>query len=370
MKLKIITALLLAFTFINCKKEEKVETKKEEKVSLTDGIFATIETNKGTIIAKLEFEKVPTTVANFISLAEGKNDFVSAEYKGKHFYDGLTFHRVIPDFMVQCGDPLATGMGGPGYQFADEFHPDLKHNKPGILSMANSGPGTNGSQFFITHKDTNWLDGKHSVFGAVIKGMDVVNKIAATDVINKITIERKGDLAKKFDAIKTFSDYFKKEQAKQAEINKNSEAIKSTVVAKINDIKKTGTKTKSGLIYKIVSTKNGNKPKVNDQVFVDYAGYLTDGTLFDTSLADVAKNYGQLDENRAAQNGYAPFPFKIGDKTALIGGFTEAIEAMKIGDKLFAIIPPYLGYGDQGGGPIPPKATIVFEIELLKQPKN
>ncbi len=182
--------------------EKPVDSKKET------GIFAEIETNKGKILIQLEYQKAPITVANFIALSEGTNSEVKDEkLKGKPFYDGLKFHRVIADFMIQGGDPAGNGSGGPGFSFKDEFT-DLKHDKPGILSMANSGPKTNGSQFFITHKATPWLDGKHTVFGNVVTGMDVVNSIAQDDVIVKITIIRKGSEAKKFDAAKIFTDYF------------------------------------------------------------------------------------------------------------------------------------------------------------------
>jgi peptidyl-prolyl cis-trans isomerase B (cyclophilin B) len=138
---------------------------------------ATIQTNKGTIKLDLYDDKVPKTVENFETLAK------------KGFYDGLKFHRVIPDFMVQTGCPQGTGTGGPGYKFKDEFHKDLKHDGPGVLSMANAGPNTNGSQFFITHVETPWLDGKHSVFGKVTEGMDVVNSIKQGDVMEKVTVE-------------------------------------------------------------------------------------------------------------------------------------------------------------------------------------
>ncbi len=160
---------------------------------VAEDLDVVIETNKGTIKAKLYQDKVPTTVANFVNLVS------------RGYYDGITFHRVIANFMIQTGDPEGTGRGGPGYKFGDEFHPSLKHSGPGVLSMANAGPGTNGSQFFITHKDTAWLDGKHSVFGQVTEGLDVVNKIQQGDKMTKVTIvgdtsalleKEKGNIAK------------------------------------------------------------------------------------------------------------------------------------------------------------------------------
>ena len=143
--------------------------------------IATIETNRGNIKIKLHADKVPKTVANFEKLVSSG------------FYNGLKFHRVTENFMVQTGCPQGTGTGGPGYKFADEFHPELKHDGPGVLSMANSGPNTNGSQFFITHVETSWLNGKHSVFGRVLEGQDVVNAIRAGDKMVSVTISEEQD---------------------------------------------------------------------------------------------------------------------------------------------------------------------------------
>lgn len=357
MKRLLITLFFLSTILFSC-------TSKVEKGELSDGLYALIETSKGDITLKLEFEKVPFTVANFVTLAEGKNNYVSPNYKGIHYYDGLTFHRVESNPpMIQGGDPTATGQGGPGYKFKDEFHPDLNHGKAGILSMANSGPNTNGSQFFITTDQTSYLDGKHSVFGEVVDGIDIASTIVVGDKINKVKIVRIGQAAKKFDAVKVFKEYFEK----QAELQKVLEAVKAKKIALIQDIKATGTKTKSGLIYKIIKPGAGKKPNAGQNVFVHYAGFLEDGSLFDTSYASVAEENGVLDLARKEANGYTPFPFSYGKKTGLIAGFIEGLENMKFGDKSLLIIPGYLGYGEQGTGPIPPNATIIFEVELLEK---
>lgn len=353
-----------------------------------EGIFATIATNKGTIVVQLEYKKTPVTVANFISLVEGKNTFVTNEkLKGKPFFDGLKFHRVIADFMIQGGDPSGNGSGGPGYSFKDEFT-DLKFDKGGILAMANSGPATNGSQFFITHKDTPWLTGKHTIFGHVTQGMDIVNKIAQDDVILKITISRKGVAAKAFDAPKVFSNYFlnKEEEAKKQALidaeNKKKQAAAEAEAQKayyekyagvikpkaayFAKEKATATTTESGLVYKIVQKGSGEKPTDGTSVNVNYAGYFEDGTLFDSNYEEVAKAYGKYDANRAAQGGYKPFPFQIGQK-GMIPGFLEGLNLISYGEKAILFVPSKLAYGESGaGGVIPPNATLIFEIEMLK----
>jgi cyclophilin family peptidyl-prolyl cis-trans isomerase len=368
-----------------------------------EGIFATIATNKGNIVLELEYKKAPVTVANFIALSEGKNTFVTQEnLKGKPFFDGLKFHRVIKDFMIQGGDPSGNGSGGPGYSFKDEFT-DLKHDKPGILSMANSGPTTNGSQFFITHKATPWLDGKHTVFGHVTEGMAIVNSIAQSDVITKITIVRKGALAKKFDAPKVFADYFNnksEDQKKQDLINAENKAKQAALEAEnrvkreaqeaqakkvymekygpvvaakkayLATVKATATTTPSGLAYKITEKGTGVKPANGTTFYFHYAGYFEDGTLFDSSYEEVNKTYGKFDANRAAQNGYRAFPFEAGKKDGMIPGFIEGLDNMAFGDKAVVFIPSNLAYGERGASNvIPPNTMLVFELEMLeKQP--
>lgn len=370
------------------------------KPVVLEGIFAEIYTNKGKIALQLEFQKTPITVANFITLAEGKNEYVTNDRKGKPYYDGLKFHRVIANFMIQGGCPLGTGAGDPGYKFKDEFDPSLKHDKPGILSMANSGPATNGSQFFITHKDTPWLNNKHSIFGHVIEGQKVVDGIAQDDVIEKVVIVRKGKLAKNFNAEKVFSEYMKikpeldKKEAEEnrikAEANAKLEAerkqkeaeakaiadkemkeklgpLLAAKVAELAALKAKTTTTASGLQYSILQKGTGVKPAEGKDIYVHYAGYLEDGTLFDSSYEAINKMYGKFDQNRANQNGYQPFPFKYGSKGGLIPGFLEGINNMNFNDKAIFFIPANLGYGERGAGNvIPPNSNIIFEVEILE----
>jgi len=334
---------------------------------LPDGLYAQMETSKGKIVVQLEFEKTPITVANFVALVEGKNTLVNEKFSGKPFYNGLKFHRVIADFMIQGGDPEGNGSGGPGYKFKDEFVPELKHDKAGILSMANSGPATNGSQFFITHKATPWLDGRHTIFGHVVSGQEVVNSIAQDDKIIKITIIRKGGAAKKFDAAKTFKQNVENQAKELKEAADKAAKIKADKVAYFAQEKASATKSESGLVYKIIKQGSGKKPAAGSTVYVHYAGFFEDGILFDSSYEDVNKAYGKWDANRAAQKGYQPFPFQAGRKDGLIPGFLEGLEKMNIGDKALLFIPSNLGYGPQGagGGVIPPNSNLIFELELL-----
>lgn len=371
MKKKILFAFLVIASFYSCK---------EKQNNLPDGLYAEIETNKGKIIVQLDFEKAPITVANFITLAEGKNEFVTNEnLKNKPFFDGLKFHRVIKDFMIQTGDPMGTGSGDTGYKFKDEFS-DLKFDTGGVLAMANNGPTTNSSQFFITHLATPWLEGKHTIFGHVVEnGMEVVNKIEQNDYINKVTIIRNGEAAKKFNAVKIFNDYFTIEsenQNKRAAIdaenkkvyNEKYKEVREQKVAYFTDLKTKATKTPTGLQYVITKKSGGKKPAKGTNVFIHYAGFLEDGELFDASIESVAKTFGKYDENRAAQNGYQPIPFQAGKKDGMIPGFIEGLENLSFGDKAVIFIPSRLGYGAAGaGGVIPPNANIIFEIELLEK---
>lgn len=338
-------------------------------VKLGDGLYAEMETNKGTIILQLEYQKTPITVANFVTLAEGKNDMVEAKYKGKPFYNGLKWHRVIKDFMIQGGDPNGDGSGGPGYKFVDEIT-DLKHDKAGTLSMANAGAGTNGSQFFITHKATPHLDGIHTVFGHVIEGMDVVNSIVQDDVIKSVKIVRVGKDAKRFDAPKVFKTYYEKAAE---DLKKKTAALakaKTDKLAFFDQSKASGTKTASGLVYKITEKGNGAKPADGTQVMLNYSGYLEDGFLFDSSIAQVAKDMGNYIPQKDQAGAYVPIPFTIGTKSGMIPGFLEGLEHMNPGDKAIIFIPSHLGYGEKGAprGKIPGNANLVFELEMIAAP--
>ena len=307
---------------------------------MKEGVYAKITTDKGNILLSLHYRLTPGTVANFIGLVEGNidNTFKS---KDEPFYNGLKFHRVIPDFMIQAGCPLGTGTGDPGYKFDDEFHKDLKHNKPGILSMANSGKATNGSQFFITHIPTDWLDNKHTIFGEVVEGQDVVDQIQQNDLMNTIEILRKGENAVNWNALEVFNEFKnKKDRDLQDLVSKENELIK--------EMSKGYNETKSGLKYIILNKGEGDKPFSGDLVKVHYKGQLLDQTVFDSSYK---RN--------------EPIEFKVGEGQ-VISGWDEGIMLLNKGDKARFIIPPKLAYGESGaGGVIPPNATLIFEVELI-----
>jgi FKBP-type peptidyl-prolyl cis-trans isomerase len=307
---------------------------------MQDGLYAKFNTSKGGVLVNLEFEKTPGTVGNFVALAEGSLEN-SVKPQGTPYYDGLKFHRVIPDFMVQGGCPQGTGTGNPGYKFDDEFHPDLKHDGPGVLAMANSGPGTNGSQFYITHIATDWLDGKHTVFGKVIEGQDIVDTIAQGDTIESLEIVKKGTAAENFNAIEAFRTF---EGSRQKRIDAEREAAK----AELDKLSAGFKETESGLRYQILQKGDGKKAEKGNQVSVHYKGQLADGTVFDSSYK---RN--------------SPLDFQVGIGQ-VIPGWDEGICLLNVGDKARLVIPSDLGYGSAGaGGVIPPDATLVFDVELI-----
>ncbi|NNK27677.1 MAG: peptidylprolyl isomerase [Flavobacteriaceae bacterium] len=307
---------------------------------MKEGLYARFKTTKGDILAELEYQKAPGTVGNFVGLAEGNMEN-SVKPQGQKYYDGLKFHRVIPDFMIQGGCPMGTGTGDPGYKFDDEFHKDLRHDSAGILSMANAGPGTNGSQFFITHTETSWLDNKHTVFGKVIEGQDVVDAVAQGDILETIEILRIGENADKFDAIESFRTFEGSRQKRLAEEKAKRDEELDKLAAGFNS-------TESGLRYQVLQEGDGAKAEKGKTVSVHYKGQLVDGTIFDSSYK---------------RNQPIDFALGIGQ---VIPGWDEGIGLLKVGDKARFVIPSNLAYGSAGaGGVIPPDATLVFDVELM-----
>jgi peptidyl-prolyl cis-trans isomerase A (cyclophilin A) len=308
---------------------------------MKDGLYAKFNTSKGDILVNLEYQKTPGTVGNFVALAQGNLEN-SVKKQGEPYYNGLKFHRVIPDFMIQGGCPLGTGTGNPGYKFEDEFHPDLKHDKPGILSMANAGPGTNGSQFFITHIPTDWLDGKHTVFGNVIDGQNIVDSIGQGDVLETLEIIAVGSDAEAFKAVEAFRSF---EGARE----KNLAKQKAAVEAELDKLATGFEKTESGLRYQILQKGSGSQATKGAKVSVHYKGQLSDGTVFDSS-------YKRKE----------PIEFALGTGQ-VIAGWDEGVALLNVGDKARFVIPSHLGYGAQGaGGVIPPNANLIFDVELVE----
>jgi peptidylprolyl isomerase len=318
---------------------------------LEDGLYAEFQTSMGDFVTELHYDKVPMTVGNFVALAEGEHPLVDEEYQNQKFYDSIIFHRVIDQFMIQGGDPNGTGQGGPSYEFADEIDSLLTHKK-GVLSMANAGADTNGSQFFITLVPTPHLDGKHSVFGELVVGMEVVDSIGKVEtikgdkpaediVIETVNIIRKGSDAKDFDAVTAFTTGVEK-----AKLAKTEEEVARK--AKLEGASEGFEVTDSGLRYLITQTNpSGTSPEAKDMVSVHYTGYLLDGTKFDSSL----------DRNQ-------PIEFPVGTGR-VIRGWDEGIMLLKTGEKAELVIPSYLAYGPRQTGPIPPNSILKFEVELL-----
>lgn len=364
--MRIINSILfiLVISFGACKSTKYTD--------LDDGIYADLQTDRGDILLKLEYEVVPITVANFVSLAEGTNPYVNEQYKGKPFYDGLKFHRIVKDFMIQGGDPRGNGSGNPGYKFEDEFTMDengslvLSHDSPGILSMANSGPDSNGSQFFITHKETKFLDGKHTVFGYVIIGQEVVDSMVQNDVIQKIEIIRIGKKAKSFDAAAEFTNYFGKIEEQQKLAQELREKHKEELVKFVQENEASARLLPSGLKIIPIKEGNGTKPVIGSKVKVNYAGYFETGDLFDSNIKEIAEICGKYDRRRDQMNMYSPVEMDYSPDASLIPGFKEGLQQMNYGDKVMLIIPSHLGYGEQGmGGVIPPNANLLFQLEIV-----
>ena len=363
-------ALLLPLLLMACKSTKYP--------NLKEGLYADIQTNHGDMLAELYYKATPGTVANFVSLAEGTNTYVADSLKGKRYYDGTKSHRVIKNFMLQAGDRTATGMGDPGYKFADEFVDTLTFTKKGQLAMANSGPATNGSQFFITEKATEWLNFRHAIFGQIIQGEDVISKITDEQtseedsrpknpvIIKKIEIIRVGKDAQKWDAPKVFDAFMKEQNAKAQKL----ESQKEKNLALMAEQEAKAVAQPSGI--KILKLKEGNgvKPQIGSNVLVNYAGFLrATGDLFDTNIAEIAKENDAYDAARAAdpQYGYIPYAWKYSPEEGLIAGFKEALLSMKVGDRVRVFIPSALAYGKEGfgNGVIPPDADLVFEIEIV-----
>nr|WP_309756416.1 peptidylprolyl isomerase [Flavobacterium sp.] len=308
---------------------------------MENGIYAKFNTAKGAILVKLTHDLTPGTVGNFVGLAEGNLEN-KVKPQGTKFYNGLKFHRVIPDFMIQGGCPQGTGTGDPGYKFDDEFHPSLKHNRPGVLAMANSGPGTNGSQFYITHIPTDWLDNKHTVFGHVVEGQDIVDSVEQGDVLESIEIIREGEEAAKWNAIEAFITF-------KGARNKRDIALKAEAEAAMEKLGAGFEKTESGLRYQFIQRGEGKKAESGKTVAVHYEGSLENGKVFDSSYPRKK-----------------PIEFRLG-QGQVIEGWDEGIALLQVGDKARFVIPSHLGYGSRGaGGAIPPNATLIFDVELME----
>lgn len=359
-----ILFIVVSVVIISCKQSNYPDLK--------DGLYADIQTVKGNVLVQLEYEKAPITVANFVSLAEGTNPYVAKRFRQKPFYSGLIFHRVVPDYIIQGGDPQATGAGGPGYQFEDEFPINedgdliLTHSKEGIISMANAGFDTNGSQFFITQRPAPNLDGVHSVFGETLVGQNVVDSIQEGDVINKIEIIRIGNESKKFNAPRIFGNYFKKLEAAAEISDKMAKKAKVDFLQLKETYEAKADSLNSGLKIYYINRGEGEKPKTGSVVNVYYAGYFTSGELFSTNNKEVAELFLKFDPRFEARGGYNPKEMDYSPDAELIPGFKEGLQNMNIGDKVMLFIPSHLAYGTQGRSPIPPDTDLIFELEIVE----
>lgn len=353
---------------------------------MEDGIYAEFETTKGTMLAQLYYEATPITVANFVALTEGNHEYVLDSLKGKPYYDGLIFHRVIDSFMIQGGDFTGTGAGQLGYQFDQEIVDSLKHDEKGILSMANAGPNTNGSQFFIMDEPNANLDGGYNVFGKVIKGLGVIDSISTVQtnprdnrpidsvVMKKVTIIRKGKEAKKWDAVQIFKEEQELKEERRLQEERLAEdrrvaapAIRAAKAEELAELKSKATTLPSGVKIYTVEEGSGSKPTDGSMVQLEYAGFLENGNLFDTSNLETAQRFDAVNPNKQRANAYRAIPVQYSAQARAIPGFRDAVLSMSYGQKIVAFIPYELAYGENGSGPIPPKSNLIFEMEMLEQ---
>ena len=375
---KILLLLSTVVVFASCNKQYN---------DLGDGLFAEFDTNMGTMVVKLSYEKTPITVANFVALAEGNHPDVDSIHLGKPFYNGLIFHRVMDNFMIQGGDPEGTGRGGPGYSFPDEFDPSLMHDKAGILSMANSGPATNGSQFFITETPTPHLNNKHTVFGEVVLGLEIQDSISNVQtgvadrpisdvIIKKLNIIRNGSEANNFDAVNVWNLELTKlvEKNKLLEEEKRKNRLENQIKGKekavsflptLESYKSKYKSSRSGLKTLYLEKGNGIKPKEGDNVLLYYELYYTEANLIDSNSKEIEESYGRYSSDKEVKGRYSPMPMTLSPDAQMITGFKEAVGMMRVGDKMFAFLPWSLGYGAQGGGIIKPKQDLIFIITMV-----
>jgi peptidylprolyl isomerase len=316
----------------------------EEYPDLDEGLYAELETEKGIILIELAYQQAPVTVTNFVGLAEGTIE--SNQPAGEPFYDGLTFHRVVDDFVIQTGDPNGDGSGGPGYQFPNEVDDALRHDGPGVVSMANSGPDTNGSQFFITRGPAPWLDGQYSVFGEVVQGQDVVDAIEQGDSLETVEIIRKGEGAADFETDQPAFERRLTELREQREEDQRRTVGQQLAYVERNwpDAEEAG----EGMRYVVSEEGSGPSPAAGDTVSVHYTGYLLNGMPFEST-----RGQGE------------PVEFVVGEGN-VIEGWDRTLLDMQVGEKRTVIIPPNLAYGSRGArGVIPPNSFLVLDVELV-----
>lgn len=399
MKKITIFIAIIAFGFTSCNSSKYPD--------LADGLYAEIETTKGNILLELDYKNTPITAANFVGLAEGTHPLLAEDKKGKPFFDGIIFHRVMKNFMIQTGDPLGNGTGDAGYKFDDEIVPSLNHNAAGTLAMANSGPNTNGSQFYITHVPYPSLNGRYTVFGKVVikpedkkaleakisdqkelqKAIDSV-KMVTVDLIanvpvskepqslnkpfdevkmNKVEIIRQGSAARAFDAPKVFDDKTKEARLAKEAAEKKRQEITANTLKKFTELKAKATELPSGLKYIVTEKGNGKKLTVNSKVDVFYAVYFADGNLLQTNNLETAEALDAVNEQMKAAGRYVPMTADLSPEARMIAGFKEGIQQLNVGDKATLFLPYHLAYGERGNRGIPPKSDLVFEIVVVEE---